>query len=186
MTEKITMRIENMDTGEVKYDESCLFPNDAELTTFVLVKHVNYYHHDDDTHQVSLQCLALDYLLVGLLPARSSWTRILTSGVDPALDISARSLTDAASRLLSAAMKTMNVHFAFATAPGIAGAGTVTAAFSTAVFGAQFIFAIVIKKPSFGLARRVNMWREIVKNGGALQRLVANKYIGEKKKGVSG
>ena len=62
MTEKITMRIENMDTGEVKYDESCLFPNDAELTTFVLVKHVNYYHHDDDTHQVSFQCLALDYL----------------------------------------------------------------------------------------------------------------------------
>jgi len=26
------------------------------------------------------------------------------------------------------------------------------------------------------------MWMEIVKNGGALQRLVANKYIGEKKK----
>jgi hypothetical protein len=60
MTEKMTMRIENMDTGEVKYDESCFFPNDAELTTFVLVKHVNYYHHDDDSHQVSIQCLALD------------------------------------------------------------------------------------------------------------------------------
>ena len=80
----------------------------------------------------------------------------------------------------------MNVHFAFAATPGIAGAGTVTAAFSTVVFGAQVAFAIVIKKPSFGLARRVNMWRKIVKNGGALQRLVANKYIGEKKKDLSG
>jgi len=30
------------------------------------------------------------------------------------------------------------------------------------------------------------MWMEIVKNGGALQRLVANKYIGEKKKGLFG
>ena len=60
MTEKMTMRIENMDTGEVKYDESCFFPNDAELTAFVLVKQVNYYHHDDDSHQVSIECLALD------------------------------------------------------------------------------------------------------------------------------
>jgi hypothetical protein len=80
----------------------------------------------------------------------------------------------------------MNVHFAFVAAPGIAGAETVTAASFTAVFGAQVAFAIVIKKPSFGLARRVNMWMEIVKNGGALQRLVANKYIGEKKKGLFG
>ena len=60
MTEKMTMRIENMDTGEVKYDESCFFPNDAEMTTIILVKHVNYFHHDDDSHQVSIECLALD------------------------------------------------------------------------------------------------------------------------------
>jgi hypothetical protein len=74
----------------------------------------------------------------------------------------------------------MNVHFAFVAAPGIPVTGTVAAAFSTAVFDAHVTFSIVIKKPSFGLARRVNMWMEIVKNGGALQRLVANKYIGEK------
>jgi len=62
MTEKMTMRIENMDTGEVKYDESCIFFNDATLTAFVLVKQVNYYHHDDDSHQVSIESLALDCL----------------------------------------------------------------------------------------------------------------------------
>jgi hypothetical protein len=60
MTEKMAMRIENMDTGEVKYDESCFFSNDAEMTTIVLVKNVNYYHHDDNSHQVSIKCLALD------------------------------------------------------------------------------------------------------------------------------
>jgi hypothetical protein len=69
----------------------------------------------------------------------------------------------------------MNVHFAFAAAPVVDGAGAGTAALTTAAFGAQVTFVIVIKKPSFGLERRVNVWMELVKNAGALQQLVGNK-----------
>lgn len=51
-----------METGEAKCEEFCFFPNGAELTTIVLVEHVNDYHHPDNTYQVSIECLALDSL----------------------------------------------------------------------------------------------------------------------------
>ncbi len=52
--------ITNMETGEAWDVEHFLFSNDARISAIVRIEQVNSYIHENDSMQISADCLALD------------------------------------------------------------------------------------------------------------------------------